>query len=134
MAYRLAADLLVAVHLGFIVFVVAGGFLALKWHRLAWAHIPAAIWGALIELFGWVCPLTPLENRWRVLAGQAGYEGGFIEHYVIPLVYPIALTRNLQYLLGATVVLLNIIAYTVYFRRLRIRHRSGRLPPHTAGE
>jgi hypothetical protein len=132
MAYRLAADALVAVHLGFILFVVCGGFLAWRWHHLAWVHLPAATWGALIEFAGWLCPLTTFENRWRTLAGQAGYEGGFVEHYVIPLVYPTGLTRGTQYLLGVVVLLLNLLAYTIYFRRRCRKARSHDNPTPTS--
>lgn len=132
MPYRFAADALVAIHLGFILFVVLGGFLAWRWPRLVWLHIPAAVWGTLIEFAGWICPLTPLEQRWRVLAGQAGYDGGFVEHYVLPLIYPAGLTRGLQYALGAAVLLINVFAYTVYFWRRRKSHRGpDPSPPQT---
>lgn len=121
MLYRLAADALVVVHLGFIFFVVIGGFLAWRWRRVAWIHLPVACWGALIEFSGWVCPLTPLENDMRRLAGDLGYEGGFIEHYVIPVIYPAQLTVQIQIGLGILVLLLNGFAYSVYF----IRRKSG---------
>ncbi len=121
MLYRLVADTLVLAHLAFIFFVVVGGFLAWHWRRLAWLHIPVACWGVLIELSGWVCPLTPLENDVRRLAGEVGYDGGFIEHYVIPIVYPAELTVGLQIGLGMLVLLLNSFAYAVYF----IRPKSG---------
>jgi len=88
MVYRLLADLLVLVHATFAVFVVLGGFLVWRCRWIAWAHLPAAIWGAVIEYRDWICPLTPLENILRVRAGQAGYAGGFIEHYLIPVLYP----------------------------------------------
>jgi len=119
MLYRLTADAVVLLHLGFIVFVICGGFLAWRWPRLIWAHLPAAGWGAVIELFHWTCPLTPLEKGLRQLAGDAGYEGGFIEHYLIPVIYPVALTRWHQVMLGISVVLINAIAYAVYFKRRR---------------
>jgi len=117
MLARLTADALVALHLAFIVFVVTGGFLAWRWRRLAWVHLPLAAWGALIEFAGWVCPLTPLENHFRRLAGQAGYPGGFIEHYLIPVIYPGDLTRGIQYALGALVILVNLAAYARFLRR-----------------
>jgi uncharacterized membrane protein YhhN len=114
---RLLADLLVVLHVLFVLFVVAGGFLALRWRRIGWLHIPAALWGALIEFMGWICPLTPLENRLRGLAGQAGYAGGFVEHYLIPTLYPAHYTPALRLSLGALVVVLNGIAYALYFGR-----------------
>lgn len=117
MPYRLAADALVVVHLGFILFVVVGGFLTWRWRRLAWIHIPIAFWGALVELTGWTCPLTPLENDLRRLAGDLGYEAGFIEHYLTPIIYPAQLTVGIQVGLGIGVLVLNGIAYTVYFTR-----------------
>jgi hypothetical protein len=116
---RLLADLVVLIHVTFVLFVVAGGFLALRWRRLVWLHVPAAAWGALIELTGWVCPLTPLENALRRLAGEAGYRGGFIEHYVLPVLYPVHYTVTLRLALAALVLLLNAAAYGLYFRRHR---------------
>ncbi len=116
MLFRLLADTLVGLHLAFVAFVAAGGFLALRWRRLAWLHIPAALWGAVIEFMGWVCPLTPLENQVRRLAGETGYQGGFIEHYVVPLLYPADYTLGLRMALGALVVILNGVAYGIYFR------------------
>lgn len=117
MTFHLLADLVVLVHVTFVLFVVAGGFLALRWRRLVWLHVPAALWGALIELTGWICPLTPLENALRRLAGEAGYRGGFIEHYVLPVLYPVHYTVTLRLTLAALVVLLNAVAYWLYFRR-----------------
>jgi hypothetical protein len=114
---RLAADALVVLHLAFVVFVVGGGFLCWRFRRVAWIHVPAAIWGMLIEFTGWICPLTPLENRLRIGAGDLGYEGSFVEHYIIPVLYPSNLTRSSQVGLGVLVVLLNLFAYAVYFRR-----------------
>ena len=107
MYYRLGADLLVILHLGFILFVALCGLLVAYRPRLAMLHLPAVLWGALIEFKGWICPLTPLEIRWRALAGQAGYRGGFIEHYLIELIYPPGLTPGLQYLLGGLVLAIN---------------------------
>lgn len=121
MLARVAADLVVLVHAGFIVFVVLGGFAALRWPRLAWLHVPAAIWGALIELQGFICPLTPVEQALRRAAGQRGYSGGFIEHYVIPVVYPAGLTRELQIALGAAVIVINGAVYAVALVRARRR-------------
>lgn len=119
MLYRLAADALVLLHLGFILFVVGGGFLAWRWRKLVWIHVPVAMWGALIEFAGWVCPLTPWENDLRRMAGGVGYEGGFIEHYLVPVLYPPGLTVGTQIVLGVFVVVINGFAYAVYFTRRR---------------
>ena len=116
--YRLAADLLVLLHLLFILFVIAGGFAVLKWHWMAFVHLPAAAWGALIEFRGWICPLTPMENRLRQLAGEQGYAVGFIEHYILPVIYPSGLTRDLQTTLGTIVVVINVLVYGVVLYRL----------------
>ena len=117
MAYRLLADAVVVLHAAFIVFVVAGGFLAWRWRWVAWAHVPCAVWGALIEYRGWICPLTPLENYLRRRAGVEGYAGGFIEHYVTPVLYPAGLTPPKQVVLGSLVLVVNVIAYGVLVRR-----------------
>ena len=117
MIYRAFAELTLATHAVFIAFVVIGGFLAIRVRRVAWFHIPCAIWGALIEFAGWTCPLTPLENVLRRAGGEAGYNEGFIERYLLPLIYPGDLTRELQFLLGALAVGLNLIAYWLVFRR-----------------
>lgn len=127
MTERLAAplaDLVVVVHFLFVLFVVAGGFLVLRWPRVAYFHIPAAIWGAAIELVGGICPLTPLENSLRQQAGGIGYSGGFIEHYILPVLYPSALTRDIQLLLGLLVLVLNVAIYGYVFRR---RQRTNRV-------
>ena len=123
MIYWALADLALAVHLAFVLFVVLGGLLVLKWPRLAWLHIPAAIWGVLIEYTGWICPLTPLENSFRARGGGAGYSGGFIEHYIQPVLYPAGLTRGTQIVLGSLALLVNLTAYGVAVAR---RRRSGR--------
>lgn len=111
MGARLAADALVLVHLAFIVFVVLGGLLVAWRARIAWLHLPAAAWGAWIEARGAICPLTPWENRLRRLAGESGYPGGFVEHYLIPLIYPAGLTAASQRWLAALVVLVNVAVY-----------------------
>jgi hypothetical protein len=118
---RVLADALVAFHFAFILFVVSGGFLAVRWPRVAWLHVPCAVWGASVEAFGWICPLTPLENRLRAEAGQQGYAGGFLENYVIPVMYPAELTRQVQLGLAAVVVVLNVAAYALVLRRTRRR-------------
>lgn len=119
MIHSALADLVFVVHFGFIVFVVLGGLLALRWPRAAFVHLPAAAWGILIELFGWVCPLTPIENSLRRSAGEAGYSGGFIEHYLLPVIYPGGLTRDVQIALAAIVVAVNLVVYLVVWRRVR---------------
>lgn len=124
MGYRLLADTVIVIHAAFVAFVVLGGLVVLRWPRMAWAHVPAAIWGALIEFFGWICPLTPLENALRERAGQSGYSGGFIEHYVLHTLYPDGLTRHVQFTLGALVIVINVAAYAVVVaRRRRARAR-----------
>ena len=120
MAYQLLADTVLVIHLGFILFVVSGGFLV-RWRRsVAWVHLPAVGWGALIEFMGWICPLTPLENWARSRAGETGYAGGFVEHYLLPVVYPAALTRDVQIALGVAVLIVNLSIYAWVFGR-----RSG---------
>lgn len=119
MPYALLADLVLVLHAAFILFVVLGGLLV-AWRRsFAWLHIPAAVWGVLIEFLGWVCPLTYLENDLRNAAGDGGYSGGFIDHYLAPLVYPAALTPEIQVLLGLGALLVNVIVYTWVWRGLR---------------
>jgi hypothetical protein len=104
MIYHLLADALLVVHAAFVGFVVLGGLAVLRWPRLAWLHLPAAAWGALVEVSGWICPLTPIEKAWRIRAGEVGYSGGFIEHYLLPALYPAGLTRSTQWVLGACVI------------------------------
>lgn len=113
MLYRLLADLLVVLHAAFVAFVAVGGLLVLRWRRLAWIHVPVAAWGALISFAGWVCPLTPWEQHLRRLGGEAGggYTGGFIEHYLLPALYPQGLTRSHQVVLGLAVLLVNGAIY-----------------------
>lgn len=119
--YGLLADFVLLLHFGFVVFVVAGGLLVLRWPRVAWIHLPCAVWGAFVELTGWICPLTPLENRLRQAAGDAAFEGGFIEHYVIPLLYPGNLTRGVQMTLGLLVILANVLVYARVWHQSRVR-------------
>lgn len=122
MPYGLMADALLLLHGGFVLFVIAGGLLVLRWPWLAWLHLPAAVWGAVIEFAGFVCPLTPLENAWRRAAGGTGYQGGFIEHYVTAAIYPSGLTRTVQAVLGVLVLAAN---GWIYWRLLR-RHTDSR--------
>lgn len=117
------ADLVVVVHGLFILFVVAGGVLVLRWPRVAWVHLPTAVWGVLIEWSGWICPLTPLENTLRHAAGQAGYSGGFVERYLLPLIYPAGLTPAVQLWLGLVVLVVNVAIYTLWWRRRRAMRR-----------
>jgi nitrate reductase gamma subunit len=119
MIFRGAADLVLLVHLAFVLFVVLGGLLALRWPWVAWVHVPVALYGAAIEFTGFICPLTPLEVSLRRRGGEAGYEGGFIEHYVTATLYPTGLTREVQLVLGATVLVLNGIVYFIWWRRWR---------------
>ena len=123
--YGLLANLTVAAHLAFVAFVVLGGLLALRWPRAASLHLPCAVWGALVELMGWICPLTPLEQSLRTRAGEDSYTMSFLEQYVIPVLYPGALTRELQVVLGAGVVVLNAVVYAAVWRK-RLRGSIGR--------
>lgn len=116
MIYKLAANALALVHLAFILFVVLGGLLLLRWPRLAWLHIPAAVWGALIELAGWYCPLTSMENAMLRRAGESGYTGGFVAHYIFRLIYPAGLTRGMEIAIGLFVLAVNASVYTKVIR------------------
>lgn len=119
MTYRLLADIVVLAHFLFLIFVVGGGLIVARWPRVAWLHLPCVAWGTLVELAGWICPLTPLEVGLRRQAGDAGYSGGFIEHYIIPVLYPAGLTREIQIGLGVGLVLLNVALYAWTWRRAR---------------
>jgi hypothetical protein len=123
-AYGVAAGAVLVVHLAFVIFVIAGAALALRWPKVARLHLPAAAWGAFVEFSGYVCPLTPVENWLRRAAGAAGYTGGFVEHYVLATLYPAGLTRTAQMALGFFVVAVNAALYTVVLRRVR-RARSA---------
>lgn len=107
----MAADLLVLLHSAFICFVVFGGLLVWRWWRVAFLHLPAVAWGVLLEINGWLCPLTPWEQQLRRAAGERGYQGGFIEHYLLPLIYPAGLTRGLQVWLAVCVIAINLFVY-----------------------
>ena len=123
MIFRLLADAVVLFHAAYVIFVVVGGLLVLRWHRIAWLHVPAAAWGALVEFGGWICPLTPLENNLRMRAGEAGYAGGFIQHYVLRALYPTGLTPSVRWTLGALVVVINGLVYGLLYRRAHHAHR-----------
>ena len=120
-AYAILADVVLVVHFAFVLFVVLGGLLVLKWPRSAWAHVPAAVWGTAIEFGGWICPLTPLENRLRELAGESPYRGDFIARYLMPVIYPEGLTREVQVTLGAAVLAFNAAIYFIVWRRVVAR-------------
>ena len=126
MLLSLLADLVLVVHATFILFVVLGGLLVLWQPRIAWVHIPCAIWGAWVEFAGWICPLTPLEVDLRTRAGEIGYEGGFIERYVTAALYPQGLPREIQIGLGIAVVAVNVIIYVVAIKRARNNSPSER--------
>lgn len=126
MFYRLAADVLLVLHLAFIVFVIAGGVAVWRRPHLVLLHLPAAVWGALVTLRGWYCPLTPWENQLRRLGGEAGYETSFIEHYLLPILYPPGLTPGLQLGLGLAVLAINLPVYAfLVWRFLSAARRRG---------
>ena len=129
MTYRLLADGLVVVHAAFVLFVVLGGLAGLRWPPVLLAHLPALLWGAYAELTATECPLTPLENQWRALAGQHGYGGSFVEHYLLPVLYPPGLAAADQRWLGVLLVAGNVVVYAACFVRLHQRRRRGALPP-----
>src|ERR1051326_478130 len=117
MVYRALADGGGLLRAALVPFLMLCGFLPWRGRAVVWAHVAAALWGAAIEYAGWICPLTPLENALRVRAGLEGYRGGFVEHYVIPLLYPAGLTRPAQTVLGTVVVVVTLVAYTILIRR-----------------
>jgi hypothetical protein len=121
----IAADAVLIVHLAFVAFVIAGGALVLVWPRLAWLHVPAVFWGAVVEASGWICPLTPLENALRESAGETAYTGDFVQHYLVALLYPEGLSRSTQWVLGLSVIAINLFFYSLLLARMR--HREA--PP-----
>ncbi|MEO8740642.1 MAG: DUF2784 domain-containing protein [Casimicrobiaceae bacterium] len=126
MGYRFAADSVLVLHALFVLFVVFGALLALRWPNLTWLHLPAVVWVVLLEFNGWYCPLTPLEVTLRQAAGDAGYAGGFLEHYVLAALYPDGLTRGMQTTLGAAVIGINLAGYAWMWRRARARRPLAR--------
>ena len=121
--YGILAGVIIVAHFLFIAFVAAGGLLVLRWPSLAWVHLPAVVWGVVVELAGWICPLTPLENYLRQLAGKSSYSGDFIEQYLIPIIYPANLTAATQYILGGLVIAVNLILYFLVIQKQRaLRH------------
>lgn len=127
--YRLLADAVVVFHFGFVLFVVLGGLIVLRWRRAALVHLPCAAWGALIEFGGWICPLTPLENHLRSLAAERGYTGDFVDHYITRVMYPAGLTRGMQVAIGIFVISINLLFYWLAFGR---RSRSARFVSTTS--
>jgi hypothetical protein len=130
MGWRLGADAVVILHLTFVLFVVLGGFLTWRWPRMAFAHVPVALYGVLIELVGFTCPLTPLEKRFRRLARSEGYEGGFVEHYLVRVLYPGDYTVTVRLALAAGVVAANLVAYAGLWVRSSRRRSAGSEQPH----
>jgi hypothetical protein len=124
MIFSLAANALVLIHLGFILFVVLGGFLLLRWPRMVWIHLPAVIWGALVEINNWICPLTPWEQQLRQAAGSSGYQGGFVEHYLLPVIYPEGITDKIQLVLGLAVILINLVFYGRWLHHRMAKKRT----------
>jgi Protein of Unknown function (DUF2784) len=116
MTYQVAAISIALLHFAFIAFVFLGGLLVLRWPRLAWVHVPAVVWGVLIEFFGWWCPLTKWENYFLREAGRAGYDTGFVAHYIMPVIYPPGLTRGMEIAIGLFVLILNVSVYMRVFR------------------
>jgi len=121
MLHQLAADAVLGLHFGFLLFVVLGGLLVLRRPRIAWLHLPALVWGTVVSLMGWVCPLTPLENYFRRLAGESGFSASFLEQYVTPIIYPDGLTREIQLIAGVSLPLWNLSVYGLVLWRLRQR-------------
>lgn len=117
--YHWLSNLIVILHFLYILFVLFGALFLLRWPRAIWLHIPAVVWGILVEFMGWYCPLTPWENDLRRLAGETGYETDFVAQYLLPLIYPAELTRELQILFGSIVILLNIVIYAIVWYRRR---------------
>jgi len=117
MWYSWLADLILCMHASFVLFVICGGLLVLRWRPIAWLHLPAATWGAIVEFSGWVCPLTPLENWLRQQAGESGYRSDFVAYYLLPVLYPDGLTRDVQLMLGTAVLAINVSVYGWLWRR-----------------
>lgn len=119
MPYSLLADLVVTIHLLFVLFAVFGGLLVFRWRVVIWVHLPVLLWAVLIEFIGWICPLTPLENWLRRQAESGAYQGGFVEHYIMPVLYPVDLTREIQIILGVMILAFNLWVYWLLFRQGR---------------
>lgn len=121
--YRILADTVVVIHLIFIVFTLLGGLLVIRWRHLVFLHIPAILWAAWVECWGWICPLTPLENWFRQKGGMNGYQKSFIDQYLVPVIYPASLNRGWQVMLGTLVIILNLTIYTWVWRRGQLRNQ-----------
>ena len=126
MWYSWLADLILCIHVGFVLFVIVGGLLVLRWRWIAWLHLPAAAWGAIVEFTGWICPLTPLENWLRAQAGETSYSSDFLAQYLLPVLYPSGLTREIQTLLGVMVLAVNLTIYGRLWHRARMNGKRGR--------
>lgn len=126
--YSALADAVLILHFAFILFVALGGLLVLRWPLVAWGHIPCAVWGVAIEFGGWICPLTPIENRLRGLAGESTYHGDFIARYLTPVIYPEGMPREVQVTLGLAALVFNLAVYVLVWRRGRPRGRRGNRP------
>lgn len=121
MFYNICANMILIVHFAFICFVLFGAFMILKWPWVIYLHFPAFIWGILIEAYGWICPLAPIEQWLRILAGESGFQTGFIEHYLLPIIYPSGLTRSIQIGFAVLVGLINVLIYAwLFFRRMKL--------------
>jgi hypothetical protein len=127
MIYRVLADLVVLLHFSFVLFAVLGGLLVWRWRFWIWFHLPAVLWAVLIEFAGWICPLTPLENYLRTKSGIPGYEIGFVEHYIMPLLYPAQITRTVQVVLGLLVLVLNLVIYYLVWQSYKTSPKSPKL-------
>ena len=125
MRYHFLADMVVFLHASFVLFVLLGGLAVLRWRQLAWMHLPAAMWGVIIELGGWICPLTYLENYLRRIGGGAGYGVTFIERYLEPILYPLGLTRHIQLVFGISALLLNLAIYARLWRYRRMKSQNS---------
>jgi len=133
MFYRFLADLVVLCHLVFVLFAAAGSLLVFRWPIVAWMHVPAAIWGALIEFGGWICPLTPLENWLRLQGNMTAYSGGYIDHYIMPIIYPSGLTREIQISLGLAILVVNASIYGYIIVRQRLERKKKTPDPRRKG-
>jgi Protein of Unknown function (DUF2784) len=124
MWYSILTNIVLVLHFGFVLFVLFGGLLILKWPKVIWLHLPAVSWGAVIEFTGWICPLTPLEHWLRTRGGESSPAGDFVARYLLSILYPEALTNNIQVMLGVLVLLVNLAVYGCLWQRNHRRHRS----------